>query len=129
MASETATQRIKRRSEQLEKNMTTIHEVLKTTTAAMVLALIVSSPAHADTLNLTPPTSGPDLAVFDPSIGYTYDAGTNTGTFTASGDYGLLCLKDSSCLNRNAPYHYALSAQLTGSGSLLSGSLGITDVT
>jgi len=109
--------------------MTTIHKVLETTTATMLLALIASSPAYADALHLTSPTSGPDLAVFDPAIGYTYDAGTNTGTFTASGDYGLLCLKDSPCLNTNAPYRYNLLAQLTGSGSLLSGSFGITDAT
>lgn len=107
--------------------MTTTRKVIESTAAAMLLALFASGPVHADALNLLSSASGPDLLFDGLSIGYTYDSGTNTGVFTASGDSGLLCMKNQPCLNTNAPYHYSLTADLTGAGSLLSGSLSLLD--
>ncbi|MGA7802292.1 MAG: hypothetical protein WCC36_15955 [Gammaproteobacteria bacterium] len=91
--------------------------------AGMLIAATVNSPVQAASLNLV--QSFPDLQVQDLPISYVADSttGTVTGTFSVSGQYGLLLMNSGTTTNYlvNGPYDYNLSAQLDGSGSLLSG--------
>lgn len=100
--------------------------------AGLLVGLVANSPVRASTLNLT--QTYPDLEVWNLPIGYSFDTQSKLGTFTANASYGGLTITTVGGLVGSSPtggsadsYDYSLSATLDGNGSLVSGSLGISD--